>query len=1552
MHFLDKWNRYKRSTLPNALPQHISDQLWACCDNDLEVSVYNTGKNSDSDEETLLNAMKKLAVRAQNTLVNVVKFLDMAQDQEEAAGAFTARLKGQASTCNFLVTCSSSTCTHQTNYSDQMVCHQLVRGLSDPTIQEQMLAHGADNTDLDLARTLKFVEAKEAGKRSSNLLSSAGGLNKMSDFQKTKIEKKTSFKPAVDTRKCGWCGQSGHGGRASNQVRQEKCKAFKNNCEVCSVLGHYGSMCRSKKKTNPEIGSLTNQQSATDSQGQGNFCNLDISGFGKRVKKTLPHTAYDEYRGWVTSKPEGHPQLAISASLCEEGYKQLDIPTPRIRNKRINTSSLPDTGAQMTVVGVKFTHSLGITKSELIPLSHGVNAANNLGLGLLGGVLITFSGADCNGNIRLSKQLCYVATNIDTVFLSKSACTDLGLISESFPTIGTFITSKLNSMSESNFDNKNDATYLYDSSTASACSNKIREVKDKSGNNATCTCPRRELPPSVPTTLPFPATQKNQLKLKEWIMELYAASSFNQCEHQPLPLMRDSPPIKLHVDPKAKPVAIHKPRPVPIHWRDQVKAGLDRDVRIGVLELVPIGEPTEWCSPMVICPKANGEPRRTVDLSALNDVSVRQTHTTESPFHQALSVPKQTIKTVVDAWQGYHSVPLAADDKHYTTFLTPWGRYRYLTCPQGFLASGDAFNARYDSIVTDFKDFTKCVDDSLLWSNTLEESFFRTCEYLTLCTNAGVIFNKKKFQFGQEEVDFLGFHITMNSIKPNPEYLQAIIDFPRPRDITGVRSWFGLIQQVAYAFSDTDVMLPFRNLLKPSTEFVWTQELQNSFERSKDVIVKAVEDGVRIYDPAKTTALCTDWSKTGIGFLLLQKECMCEVITPVCCPAGWTLIYAGSRFTSPAESRYAPVEGECLAAVWALEKTKYFTLGAPSLYLAVDHKPLLKILGDKLLQDIDNPRLQNLKEKTLRYRFSCVHVPGKDHKGADFTSRNPTGPGQHLNSGTVNLASLTQLQEMQNAVVLARPGRALVAGIRMPPTIEDKDQALMLEQDTLGSTMSYISALTCTTSAPQVITYERINSASSLDKLIPSLVTLIRLGCPEDKAAWPKELSAFYQYREHLTTMDCTVLYKGRAVIPASLRPEVIETLHSGHQGVTAMTAVAAESVFWPGISEAIIICRLACKSCDKVTPSQPSSPPWPLPQPTFPFEKVCTDYFSFTGKSYYIVVDRYSGWLSVYKSGKDGAAGFISTMKEYFSTFGIAQEVSSDEGSQYTSLATKKFFRDWDIQHRLSSVYYPHSNQRAEQGVKSAKRMLRENIAADGSLNTDKFLRALLMHRNTPDRDTGLSPAQVIFGRAVRDFFPIKPGNLQLHPEWRITSDQREKALARRHASRGKDLAEHTKMLTPLSIGQVVLVQNQTGNNPLRWDKSGQIIEVLGFDKYRIKMDGTGRSSLRNRKFLRAITPFSQTTRYSQDTPPTTSNFDTVPSVEDIHLTEANVEGNSDTNPLQTETDNRIRTPPSTRSSTRIRRTPGHLKDFNLQSFSFTTSFPCSRSSQGGRHR
>ena len=71
----------------------------------------------------------------------------------------------------------------------------------------------------------------------------------------------------------------------------------------------------------------------------------------------------------------------------------------------------------------------------------------------------------------------------------------------------------------------------------------------------------------------------------------------------------------------------------------------------------------------------------------------------------------------------------------------------------------------------------------------------------------------------------------------------------------------------------------------------------------------------------------------------------------------------GSRFTHPAESRYAQIVGEALAVADALDKARHFVLGFDNLVVAVDHKPLLKIFGDRSLDQVSNPQLRNLKEK-------------------------------------------------------------------------------------------------------------------------------------------------------------------------------------------------------------------------------------------------------------------------------------------------------------------------------------------------------------------------------------------------------------------------------------------------------------------------------------------------------------------------------------------------------------------------------------------------------------
>ena len=130
-----------------------------------------------------------------------------------------------------------------------------------------------------------------------------------------------------------------------------------------------------------------------------------------------------------------------------------------------------------------------------------------------------------------------------------------------------------------------------------------------------------------------------------------------------------------------------------------------------------------------------------------------------------------------------------------------------------------------------------CVDDSIIFDDTIEANFHRVCNFLEKAANGGCTFNPKKFQFGSTEVTFLGFRITAEGIKPTQEFLDNITNFPTPRNITDVRSWFGAINQISYSFAVIQVMAPFRHLLSSKVPFSWTPELQLAFEKCKEEIL-------------------------------------------------------------------------------------------------------------------------------------------------------------------------------------------------------------------------------------------------------------------------------------------------------------------------------------------------------------------------------------------------------------------------------------------------------------------------------------------------------------------------------------------------------------------------------------------------------------------------------------------------------------------------------------------------------------------------------------------
>ena len=401
------------------------------------------------------------------------------------------------------------------------------------------------------------------------------------------------------------------------------------------------------------------------------------------------------------------------------------------------------------------------------------------------------------------------------------------------------------------------------------------------------------------------------------------------------------------------------------------------------------GFPTPWCHRMVLSRKANAKPRRTVDMSSLNKVRLRETHHVKPPFHQAKSIPPQTWKTVTDAWNGFHCVPLAEEDRQYTAFITPVGRFWYRMAPQGALGSGDGYSRRFDEVIADVERKTKCVDDTTQWDVDLETHWWRVIAFLELLGRNGIILNFEKFQFSQREVEFAGFRITETGIQPLEKYLRAIAEFLTPKTATDIRAWFGLVHQVSHYNKLTEMLLPFKPFLSPNVKFQWTAELNETFEQSKVEIASAIENGVEIYDLTRVTCLRPDWSQKGIGYFLSQKHCECESSVPGCCKHGWRITLAGSRFLKPAETRYAAIEGEALAIAWSLEHTKHFTQGQDNLVIVTDHKPLVKLFGDRALDQIANSRLFSLKQRTLPWRFTIVHMPGKENSFSDATSRNP-----------------------------------------------------------------------------------------------------------------------------------------------------------------------------------------------------------------------------------------------------------------------------------------------------------------------------------------------------------------------------------------------------------------------------------------------------------------------------------------------------------------------------------------------------------------------------------
>ena len=1385
--FENDWRVYKQ--LINLQPDKLVLHLYNAC----EDSVRNTITNAHPDflsktEDQALETIKSIVTHKVNPAVHRKAFTSIIQNDQETIQTFLVRLRSAAVECSY----SCPSCHY--DLSETNIKDQFIAGLVNCVLQTEILAKANQLTTLDSVIT--HAEAFETAQRDQQHLQ--GDQNSTTVYS---VHGRQGYdeRPVHNRNNNRRNRNRNQNNRNDNQNHRD---AHNEDDSLHNDRQHHVKPCSGCGST--EHGAPGSNDRSTKCQAWGKDCtccgkpNHFASVCKSRSEAVRSFSLVSLIRSTADSEDDSVYDVSSTDTNNELISADIRVGHVNARSRPTKTMDIfPDSGAGICLGGTQHLEQLGHTVQELIPSNKQIRVVGGRTLPCLGWIMADFT---IDGQFH-TRQALYIAEGVQRLFFSKAACIATNILSRWYP----------HPMPQQ--PQSTDNTTAVES---------ISHISERTPNDGD-----RRSPPARPAKMPYPATEKYIPALKQYLLRKFKDSAFDT--DPPFPML-NAKPGHIFLKPDAIPHASHSFIPVPHHWKDEVKARLDDHVARGIIAPVPVGTPVNWCSQMIVARKKDGRPRIVVDFQHLNRQTLRESHPSDSPFNLASRIKPNTKKTVIDAVDGYHAVQLDEESQLLTTFITEWGLYMYRRMPQGFRGAGDAYVSRYDDIIKDVPNKVKIVDDACLFSDSIEQSFWDTWDYLTLCAENGIVASEEKFQFCQEEVDFAGLRVTDNGILPSESILSSIANFPVPHNLERARAWFGLVNQVAWAYSISPVMEPFRELIKPHNNFHWTPQLNKLFEASKLEIVAKVKDGVQSFEPQRRTCLQTDWCKHGIGYLLLQKHCSCPHPSLVtCCSDGWKLVYGGSRFTTSAESRYSPTEGEALGVSWALRHSRMFTLGCDNLFVSVDHKPLLGILNDhRELRDIDNPRIQRLKESTFGWKFGISHNPGKWHRGPDAMSRNPVEEAHYFSDETNNFFLETIISN---------------------PTDYDSQLLETLEEHVMAVTVASFHSHSLS-STDCVVTLADVRDAGKSDPNYKALLNLIESGFPSTRSSTDPALREFWEVRHRLSSQDGVAFMGTRTIIPSQLRKLTLERLHGAHQGVSSMKRRANTSVYWPGLSSAIVNRRKNCMGCEENGPSQPAEPLIPTKSPEWPFQMICMDYFTLESYSYLVTVDRFSGWPCVYhmKNGDANSTVLIKICRELFTTYGVPDEISSDGGPQFKAHEFSNFLETWGIHHRKSSAEYPQSNGRAEVGVKTMKRIIRDNTSSNGDLNNDKVLAAILQYKNTPLPDVDLSPAQILFHRNLKDSIPSHPAHYHLHRDWVVSAEQREAQFARRNKVVATRYNAHTRLLRELSVGTHVLIQSRNK----KWNRLGVIVEKLDNRQYNIKVKGSGRVTLRNRRFIK----------------------------------------------------------------------------------------------------
>ena len=405
--------------------------------------------------------------------------------------------------------------------------------------------------------------------------------------------------------------------------------------------------------------------------------------------------------------------------------------------------------------------------------------------------------------------------------------------------------------------------------------------------------------------------------------------------------------------------------------------------------------------------------------------------------------------------------------------------------PFGISSAPEVFQRRMHEVIKGLQGIEVVADDFVAvgFGETLEQANRNHDDHLEVflqrCDEKNLKLNVKKLKLRMQEVPFIGHIATAEGLSVDPHKVQAIMEMPQPEDVAAIQRLLGLAQYVSMFLPHlSDITKPLRELTQKDTEWTWGPAQQSALETLK----KAVSSTpiLRYYNLQEEVTLQCNASQSGLGAAMMQN--------------GQPVAYA-SRALVPAETRYAQIEKELLAIVFACQHFESYIYGRDIVHIETDHQPLVSIVRKPL--NSAPSRLQRMLLKLQKFNLKVTYKNGKSMYLADTLSQAYL-PEVHT------CAFTEELKEVDHTLALAITADCL----------------------------------------------QQIKHVSSDDPVMKALRETILHGWPDNKSNVPECVHPYFDFQDELTVQDQLVFKGAQLVVPVAMRKEMMAVVHSSHIGI------------------------------------------------------------------------------------------------------------------------------------------------------------------------------------------------------------------------------------------------------------------------------------------------------------------------------------------------------------------------------------------------------------------